>query len=262
MTEDSKKQDQLLETTDCLEAIGTLKSFKNLFFFICLLCLLLLQGSFWFMFTDHVNTEPNKPAAVSSRPAENVTVSAPIVQPKLTGAEAVSANSIAPISANSVEPNKPKSDPNVVWHKYTDQLSHAKIKFSQLAWIIRICNYVLIVCSVVYSMSLLFGLMISLIGRLGGISHVTKAFFISLFVIVLLMPWQLLFKNVGIGAIFKPAELLAAWQIYTDANFFARTFIYLRYVGLPVVVILLLVWAQLKSMRWSKNTLKRLGIVG
>jgi len=262
MTEDSKKQDQLLETTDCLEAIGTLKSFKNLFFFICLFCLLLLQGSFWLMFTNHVNTEPAQPAAFSNSSAEKLTVSAPIVQPKLADAAAVSANSIPPISANSVEPNSLKSDPNVVWHKYTDQLAHAKIKFGQLAWVIRICNYLLVVCSVVYSMSLLFGLMISLIGRLGGISHVTKAFFISLFVIVLLLPWQLLFKNVGIGAIFTPAELLASFKAYPDAVIVTKAFMFLRYTGLAAVVILLLVWAQLKSMRWSKNTLKRLGIVG
>ncbi len=39
MAEDTKKQEQLVETTDCLEAISTLKFNKNLFFFIILICL-------------------------------------------------------------------------------------------------------------------------------------------------------------------------------------------------------------------------------
>ena len=242
MTDDAKKQDQLLETTDCLEAIGTLKSNKNLFFFLCLICLLALQGCFWLMACNHVNygaTEPNNMAV--EKASHTVTL---------------------PASPNTVEPNTAKIDPNEGWHKYSTKLVSAKIDFNKLAWVIRICNYLLIISSVIYAMSLLFGLMISLVGRLGGISHVTKAFFVSLLFIVILMPWQTLFKSVGIGTIYKPAELLASWLLYPDMNIVDKTFVYLRYVGLGGVAILLLLWAQLKSMRWAKNTLKRLGIVG
>jgi hypothetical protein len=128
--------------------------------------------------------------------------------------------------------------------------------------VIRVSNYLLIVSSVIYAMSLLFGLMISLVGRLGGISHVTKAFFVALLFIVVLMPWQTLFRSVGIGTIFRPNELLSSWLMYPEMNNFDKGFMYLRYVGLGALSILLLLWAQLKSMRWSRNTLKRLGIVG
>jgi len=245
MTEDAKKQDQLLETTDCLEAIGTLKSNKNLFFFVCLICLLLLQGCFWLMATNHVNfgtAEPNHYAYA------------------VTAVHTVVFTS-APVSANSPkEANTPK-DPNTGWQKYSTKLAAVKIDFSKLAWVIRICNYLLIVSSVIYAMSLLFGLLISLVGRLGGISHITKAFFISLLFIVVLMPWQTLFRSVGIGTIYRPAELLSSWLLYPDMDVFAKTFLYLRYVGLGTFSILLLLWAQLKSMRWSRNTLKRLGII-
>jgi len=251
MAEDAKKQDQLLETTDCLEAIGTLKSSKNFFFVICCLCLLLSQGCFWLLVAGHINlgtNEPNQPQ-VKNVAAAQVQVHATV--------------SALPVSPNSpAEPNKAKSDPNAGWQKYSGQLATMKIDFNKIAWVIRICNYLLIISSVIYAMSLLFGLQISLVGRLGGISHVTKAFFVSLLMIVVLLPWQALFKHIGVGAIFRPDELLAAWQLYAGANLFARGFIYLRYVGLPVLVILLLLWAQLKSMRWSKNSLKRLGIVG
>jgi hypothetical protein len=242
MTDDAKKQDQLLETTDCLEAIGTLKSNKNLFFFICFICLLLLQASFWLMATHHINygsTEPNEMSV--EKPAKTVTV--------------------VPGSPNAADANA-KADPNASWHKYSAKIATAKIDFNKLAWVIRVCNYLLIISSVIYAMSLLFGLMISLVGRLGGISHVTKAFFVALLFIVVLMPWQTLFKSVGIGTIYKPAELLSSWLMYPEMNNVDRGFVYLRYVGMGALSILLLLWAQLKSMRWSRNTLKRLGIVG
>lgn len=239
MADDAKKQDQLLETTDCLEAISTLKSTKNLFFFICLVCLLLLQASFWLMATKHINyNDANHPSAEAD--VHNVTI----------------------LPAANVEPNSTK-DPNAVWHKYTKQIATAKIDFNTLSWVIRVSNYLLIISSVMYAMSLLFGLMISLVGRLGGISHVTKAFFISLLFIVVLMPWQSLFRNIGIGAIFKPSDLLASWQLAPDMDTLEKVFrLYAKYAGWGILSILLLLWAQLKSIRWSRNTLKRLGIVG
>jgi hypothetical protein len=242
MSEDGKKQEQLLETTDCLEAIGTLKSNKNLFFFVCFICLLILQGCFWLMATGHINygsTEPNAPAIE----------------------KAVRTVIAAPASSNTADINAVKADPNDGWQKYSAKIATTKIDFNKVAWAIRVCNYLLIISSVVYAMTILFGLMISLVGKLGGISHVTKAFFISLLFIVVIMPWQTLFQNVGIGTIYKPAELLASWLLYPDMNTIDRSFMYLRYVGLGAVAILLLLWAQVKSMKWSRNSLRRLGIV-
>ena len=112
-----------------------------------------------------------------------------------------------------------------------------------------------------YSLTVLFGLKISLVARLGGISHITKAFFVSLFTIVLLLPWQIMFRGVIVGAIYTPSELLASWQAFPVDNIAEKSFMFLRFTGLAIVVLLLFVWAQLKSMRWSRNTLKRLGIM-
>jgi hypothetical protein len=240
MPDEGKKQDQLLETTDCLEAIGTLKSNKNLFFFVCLICLLLLQAGFWLMATGHIN--------YGSGESENIE-------------KAAKAVTVSPAVAIS-DANAAKQDPNEGWHKYSTKIASAKIDFNRLAWAIRICNYLLIVSSVIYAMSLLFGLMISLVGRLGGISHITKAFFISLLFIVVLMPWQTLFKSIIFGTIYRPDELLSSWTMFPEMNSFDKGCMYFRYVVLGAISILLLLWAQLKSMRWSRNTLKRLGIVG
>ena len=170
MTEDSKKQDLLLETTDCLEAIGTLKSNKNLHFFICLLCLLVLQVCFWLMFTGHVIINAEQPKTAQAAEKEKLTTLASAKQPvtvktesenieKAAQAVAAEPNTSAPAAA--VEPAK--TDPNSTIQKYTGRLSGFKAPFSRIAWIIRFCNYLLVICSVTYAMTLLFGLKISLL---------------------------------------------------------------------------------------------------
>lgn len=260
MTEDSKKQDMLLETTDCLEAIGTLKSNKNFFFVICFICLFLLQVCFWLMFTEHINAGANDTVSYTGRSTEKTTTITSTAQ-QTVSVESSSGKIEQTTQALVAEPNA-KTEPNAIWHKYAGDLSHAKIRFEQLSWVIRICDYLLIVSSIMYSLTLLFGLKISLVARLGGINHITKAFFVSLFMIVLLLPWQIMFRGVIVGAIYTPSELLASWQAFAADNIAEKSFMFIRYTGLAIVVLLLLAWAQLKSMRWSRNTLKRLGIIG
>lgn len=258
MIEESKKQDALLETTDCLEAISTLKSNKNFFFFICLLCLLILQGIFWLMPTEYVD----RPGTDAKKDAAPVTamlpkLAAPAGQNMKIERKAEKIEKAAQVLA--ADANAAAAEPNVVEHK---KVIPVKISFTHLFWLIRLCNYLLVVCSVIYSLTLLFCMKISLVGRLGGISHITKAVFISFFMVVLLLPWQILFKDVIAGAIYTPNELLAAWSGFDKTAVVSSAAMFLRFTGLWLIVVILLFWAQLKSMRWSRNTLKRLGIAG
>jgi hypothetical protein len=110
------------------------------------------------MATGHINygqSEPNAPAIqkAAQKAAEQI------------------------VSPNTADANKAALDVNDSWHKYSSKLVSTKIDFEKIAWVIRVCNYLLVICSVLYAMSLLFGLMISLVGKLGGISHITKAVF-------------------------------------------------------------------------------------
>ncbi len=54
MNENQAGPNSLLDTTDCLEAIGVLRGWKNFFFFIIVLCLLLSQASFWAVNTGFI----------------------------------------------------------------------------------------------------------------------------------------------------------------------------------------------------------------
>jgi len=75
MNENQAKPDNLVETTDCLEAVNVFKGWKNFFFIIVILCLLLLQGSFWLVNTNCVktgdDTKSGSPAA-AAKDAEEI----------------------------------------------------------------------------------------------------------------------------------------------------------------------------------------------
>ncbi len=265
MAEDAKKQDQLIETTDCLEAVGTLKFNKNLFFFIILFCLLILQGIFWLVPTKYVEM-PGEPCQIqveqASLPDNQITLlAAKVEKEKDKGifsnkneAEKAAQDFIADANTEPNEPNAPA--------KSIITINPIKLKFSQLSWAIKPCNFLLIVSSIMYCLSLLFAMKVSLVGRLGGIRHITKAVFTSFWIVVIILPWQLLSKNVFCGVIYTPSELLSAWQSFDHTNIFANALMFLRFTVYWLIAVLLLFWTQLRSMRWSKNTLKRLGIMG
>lgn len=253
---EEKKQDQLLETTDCLEAIGTLKSAKNSFFFISLFCLAVLQTIFWITPTKYV-TRPGEKSKDSVAPVAAV-ITKLAAQTENVKVE-TKTEKIEKAAQVLIDPNAVKADPNAVAPK---KAADIKIEFSHLASAVKVCNYLLAISTVIYSLALLFAMKVSLVGRLGGISHITKAVFLSFIVVVLIFPWQLLFKPVLFGVIYTPAELLTAWDNLDKASVAAKGWIFFRFSGFWFITLVLLLGAQLRSMRWAKNTLKRLGITG
>ena len=66
MNEDHRKHDELLTTTDCLEAVGAFKAMKNFLFVIIVLCLLLLQISFWLVNRNRVRVNDKSAEKVAS----------------------------------------------------------------------------------------------------------------------------------------------------------------------------------------------------
>jgi hypothetical protein len=127
--------------------------------------------------------------------------------------------------------------------------------------LVAICNYVILIAAVLYSLSLLVCLKISLVGRLGGISHIARAFFASLFLLVILIPWQRVLPGVLIGALWRPGALWCECWARADSSLFWTILFYLRFCGLWLVAIWLLLMAQSRSSKWARATLRRLGVV-
>ncbi|MHC4239093.1 MAG: hypothetical protein ACYSUC_04970 [Planctomycetota bacterium] len=206
MNGNQDRPENLLDTTDCLEAVGIFRGWKNFLFIITVLCLLVLQISFWAVDLGLVTGEevqgesPAVTSAAGTR-APNIAASAQPDEITTAARKVTTDANLSPVEAPSDKLAEPVEAKGGVlpW-----------IEFRHLAWLIRLLDFVVILTAMLYCLTMLFSLKISLLGRLGGINHISRAFFLSLIFVVLLLPWQKLFGPVVKGAIFTPGEL-AAW---------------------------------------------------
>jgi len=274
MNESQAKETSLVDTTDCLEAVGVFRGWKNFLFIVTILCLLLLQASFWLVQTGYVKAE-------KKTETEEITLPEIKILPKSTppsakelvvplGDKQTSQPAGTPSKIEKAA-KKVAADPNQPAARMEGQQTEAaqqqqkssffKLTFDQLAWLIRFADYVLILTAILYCLAMLFSLKVSLLGRLGGINHIARAFFLSLAFVVLLMPWQRFFAGVVAGAIYTPGELQSACAEAEDCNIFATTLHYLRFTGYWLLVLLLLIFSQIRSGRWAKAILRRLEVI-
>ena len=238
-----------VETTDCLEALGVFKGWKNFFFVILVVGLLLHQGLFWYVSTSsYAQPEPAKVALTAKIDINTVVPEVP------ADANAVKTDTNSPAAATV--------KPEVILQEIETK-SSPRLTEGQLNVIIRLMNYILGFAACMYCLTMLFALKISMLGRLGGINHIARAFFLALLLFVFILPWQTLFNHVLAGLIYTPAELFNCHADYSNfaKKAFGSILFYLRFVGLWVLSVLFLVFAQFRSYRWAKNILKRLEII-
>ena len=320
MNESQASPNNLLDTTDCLEAVGVFKGWKNFLFVIVFLCLLLLQASFLLVDTGCIKiddqavgsepavtsdvtdldeghaepvsedvqeiiepmpelaVEPNEPveAVVPEEVAEPEEIAVPeeAVEPEEIAEpeEAAEPEEVTEME-EAVEPNE-AAEPNQPAEPISKAAEHklqraiawppveflSGITFEYLSWVIRIVNAVLILTATLYCLSMLFSLKVSMLGRLGGINHISRAFFLSLLMLVLLLPWQRIFGGMVPGAIYTPEELVK-WYSAEATDIFDTVIYYLRFSGYWLLVLLLLILSQIRSIRWGKAILRRLEII-
>jgi len=235
MNENQAGPGSLLDTTDCLEAIGVFRGWKNFFFIIVVLCLLLLQASFWVVNTGRIPAKecPGSKAAVVGLSED--------VQDVGEAAKKV--------AAEQSEPDEAEMEDSLFG-----------ITFKHLAMGIRVANAILVLAGLLYCLTILLSLKISLVGRLGGMNHISRAFFLSLVMLILLLPWQRVFGGVVLGAIYSPCELVK-WSSAETPDIFGIILYYLRFSGYWLLILLLLICSQLRSGRWTKSILRRLEVI-
>jgi len=308
MNESQAGPNNLLDTTDCLEAVGVFKGWKNLLFVIVVLCLLLLQASFLLVDMgcieidqQAVSGEPavmgevTEPVEKSAEPVteEPQEITEPVQEPVVETEEPVESVEVEEVAEpekavepeedaepeqvdepnESVEPNE-VDEPNQPDEDVAKAAGHnlqraiawppteflSGITFEFLSWVIRVANAVLILTATLYCLSMLFSLKVSMLGRLGGINHISRAFFLSLLMLILLLPWQRIFGSMVPGAIFTPEEL-AKWSSKEAGDVLDKVIYYLRFSGYWLLVLLLLILSQIRSIRWGKAILRRLEII-
>jgi hypothetical protein len=256
MSQEQSRMGNLVDTTDCLEAISAIKFWKNFLFIVILLALILVQGSFWVM-NLHLIRGDNIVLGPAGGDATGEKQPATEADKIKEAARQITADTNAAAEPNlqqtlhmGAEPNKPA--PVEVTVRFELRARH-------IAAVVRFLDFILIPCSLLYCLTILFAMKVSLIGRLGGINHIARAFFLSILFVVLLLPWQLMFAPVFAGAMFTPSEMIAACQAQkTDIAYVSMIF---RFTVYCVLVLLLLLAAQMRSMRWARATLRRLDVM-
>ncbi len=234
MNENQAGPSSLLDTTDCLEAIGVFRGWKNFFFVIVVICLLLLQISFWVVNTGYITAKeyPGSKAAVGGG-----------------GLSEDVGEAAKKVAAEQSEPAEAEMEESLFG-----------ITFKHLARGIRVVNAILILTGLLYCLTILLSLKISLVGRLGGMNHISRAFFLSLVMLILLLPWQRVLCGMVLGAIYTPCELVK-WSSAETGSIFDIILYYLRFCGYWLLILLLLIFSQLRSGRWTKSILRRLEVI-
>lgn len=252
MSAEQNRQKDLVDTTDCLEAVGVFKCWKNLFFVVTLIGLLLLGACFWILQLGLVSEQDE--AAMVVVVDESVQVAQ--VQEVVDESTAEIQEAAAQVTADA---NQAAAVPKKVIRKLL-RLPF-KLEKVPVMWTIRALDAVVIFAAVMYCLTILFALKISMVGRLGGINHISRAFFWSLILLVLIMPWQTVLGWGLFGVTFEPGELVRRLGEYESTSVFVKGLYWFRYVGVWVIALLCLLFAQIRTGRWSKATLRRLEVI-
>jgi hypothetical protein len=221
-----RKKDLFIKK-DYVKSLQIVYRWKNFLFTVVTLCLLLLQATFLLVHYGYIV------------PGENENIKAPhsLIETVKQPAD----------SAERGLEKEPK----------TRELSGSEIEFGHVTLVVNITNTILIFSSVIYSFVIFCGLGASLGGHLGGLGHITRACFYSLIVLVLLLPWQYVFRCTDFGVVYTPREL-TMWHVTNITDIFGKVLLYLRFTAYPVFVFILLVLTQLKSLLWSKAVTRKL----
>ena len=134
-------------------------------------------------------------------------------------------------------------------------LKLVKVSISQAMPLARALAPVL---CIILSVTLFLGTMVSLVGRTGGSTGFTSAFFWSLILLAVLVPWQSFFPNSPLsGAMFRggiSSIVDARARLYATGHMTDKIFYYGRYVSYPVIALLLWLLVQAKFGRAYKTT--------
>ena len=218
LTQDNPRTKSPAFATDGLETAGVFRAWKNFLFVTAVLCLVLLQAIFWLAHTGQIEFGPDA-ASDGVAAAESAVTRHP-----------------SPIVAGRLIP--------------------FDLTFKHIACVVRPVNGILVLACVLYGLTTFFALTISIAGELGGLGQISRAFYLSVVMLILLLPWQTIFPPGSFGAIYTPSELARECANEAAGTMEAWLF-YVRFSGVWALTVLVLVLTQWRTCRWTKAVLHK-----
>ena len=126
--------------------------------------------------------------------------------------------------------------------------------------LVPLSRFLGLVAACLLVISYLIGLNVSLAGRLGGARGMTSAFFWSVLLLALLFPWQhlLLGARVQVPGVFYSFDDLQQLAAAAPSGMIANLEHYTRYLGYPLLAILIALVACLRFVRASRDIRRRI----
>lgn len=234
---------------DAMEAFKTFGGARSLFFWILIFGLLSIQAVFWVVNCGMVDAVLQE----TERPQEDTEII------DINNGGHQSANWI--LTADEFEPGSPGAGKleDELPGKSEKQLGKAKSLHAALPVIVKALNCILTFTSVLYCLSLLIGMKLALVGRLGGLADSGKAFFLSLLVMVFIVPWQHAISREIPAVLFAYGELLMSYEQNRGFDDLLGNIVYYgRYVGFWFLTMVILSITQWRSCRAVKSVQSRL----
>ena len=248
---------------DALEAFNSFNGARNLIFWLFLLIpLLVIQAGFWAVQSGRLDqvliiadneASAVETAAIAEKPEisdqqEQTGTPEKSEQIPETGKDETSAADDKDEKTETITPTEPSSKSDL--GQSLEKLIRDSIKTS---------NYILTFVAVIYCLVLLIGMKLSLVGQLGGLADTSKAFFLSLIVMVLILPWQHTMSSEIHGTLFTYKELTNSYlNLVSSDNPRQYVLYYGRFVGLWGLTVFLLAVAQWRSHRAVQKIRRRL----
>ncbi len=224
MSEQSDNGPDMVDMTDSLEAVSVFRAWKSFFVLILIVCMLLIQGIFWVTDLD------------------------------LLAGDQADATVAAPAETPEPEPNAAKA-PVSGLSQAIDGVTPVHLERT-----LGLVNGVGFVTAVLYSLTLMFSMMITIVSRLGGIRHISRAFFLSMIVLIFLIPWHAIFEGSVVGVLFNSQDLAQSMTTKQE-GLYPTILYYARFCGYWVVTLLMIFISQARLGRWTRAMRRRLEII-
>lgn len=258
------------ERADATEAYGSFKAARTLFFWLLLLGLVVVQAGFWVVDQGAIDLalggcEQNLAVPISWAGPMPVALSNNQTDMSGESSEQGPVPRIVPRQEIPVEQEAGGND-------MAAKIRSADSLRMLIKLTLKTVNYLLVFSAVAYCLILLIGMKIALVGHLGGLADSGKAFFISLIVMLLILPWMQMISGGSdcgacermarisqSGTLFSYDELAKEYTSLGEDTTFARHAIYYgRFVGLWLLTVALLLCGQRRSSRAAEKIALRI----